>query len=348
MTVKGEGIKLVATWFPPIVEDDSTRLRKANAAKKQGQEVAIDKEPGKTTSPFILVHDWGRNRGDLLALGKYLQSQGHAVIIPDLRGHGQSLDVLGLDKKLDHRDFRKSEKASAVGDIDQCKRFLQEKNNEGVLNIDLLNVVAVGDSAHLAIAWTVTDWSWRPVAGIKQGQDVKSLILFSPSDNFAGSSLRKLAKEPLVSGKNVTPLPMLVIWGKQSDTANDCSRFIDSIRKFRPAAPAEDDLATRWAKQSLFDLEAPTAMKGYELAGNPQAKQIWDFANNFVSQKVIAFKEQCPWQIRGADCGFERLGEGPNPQTGQVDGQHAGPALDEVPWKWSRRRARGRACASSH
>ena len=42
-------------------------------------------------------------------------------------------------------------------------------------------------------------------------------------------------------------------------------------------------------------------MTGIQLAGSPNAEEIWLFANNFVSQKVVEFSDQFPWQIRGAD-----------------------------------------------
>ena len=300
MEVKREGIQLVATWFPPRIEDDKKRKKrpKPNAPKDPKDE---EVEQGKITSPFILVHDLGRDRRDMLALASFLQSKGHAVIVPDLRGHGASVRVRGVSDMLDHTKFKNADKASAVGDIDQCKRFLQEKNNEELVNIDMLNVIAVGDSSHLALAWAMADWTWEPVAGIKQGKDVKSLVLFSPTKKFAGSALKKIAKEPLISGRNTIPLPLLVVWGGKSESAKDCNEFIDSLRKFRPEAPKEDDMATRWFKQNLFHFEAPVDVAGYNLAGNPQAKQIWNFANDFVSQKVMNFKDQCPWQIRGAE-----------------------------------------------
>jgi pimeloyl-ACP methyl ester carboxylesterase len=299
MEVKREGIQLVATWFPPRIEEDKKRKKPVQKSPNGKEEKEV--EQGKVTSPFILVHDWGRDRRDMLALASFLQSKGHAVIVPDLRGHGASVRVRGSGESLDHDKFKKSEMASAVGDIDQCKRFLQDRNNEELVNIDMLNVIAVGDSSHLALSWAMADWTWGPVAGIKQGKDVKSLVLFSPTKKFAGSSLSKIAKTPLISGRGVSPLPMLVIWGGKSEASKDCSTFVNTLRKFRPEAPKQDDVATRWFKQSLFDYEAPVDVAGYDLARNPQAKKIWNFANDFVSQKVITFKDQFPWQVRGAE-----------------------------------------------
>jgi len=301
LTVKDEGIRLVATWFPPIVEEEEEEPAAGNAAAPNKDDEKKDPEPWASTAPFILVHDWTRSRADLFDLGKFLQSQGHAVIIPDLRGHGDSTRIKNSNTILDYREFKKNTQGSAVADIDQCKRFLQDQNNEKIVNIDLLNVIAVGDSAHLAMAWAISDWGWEPVAGIQQGKDVKSLILFSPTKTFSGSTLRNLTKSNLISGRNSTPLPMLVIWGADSRIDKTCSDFIKVLRRNRPEVPKDDDLETRWTNQNLFHFDAPTEMEGYEIAGSPRAKEVWNFANDFVSQKVLKFSDRFPWKLRGPD-----------------------------------------------
>lgn len=83
-----DGVKLTCTWFPPEGA--------GKPAKPDGKATAPTAQPtsgGKTTAPFILLHDWDRSRTDLLNFGRFLQVAGHAVIVPDLRGHGDSLTV---------------------------------------------------------------------------------------------------------------------------------------------------------------------------------------------------------------------------------------------------------------
>ena len=302
MKIKKDGVSLVATWYPPIVEEEDEEQDKPAPANPADPNIEQEEppEPFETISSVILIHDWTRSRNDMIPLAEFLQSQGHAVIVPDLRGHGDSVEVQGVATELDYKKFTKTQQASAVADIDQCKRFLRNKNNEEVLNIDLLNVIAVGDSCHLAMAWAISDWNWEPVAGIKQGKDVKSLTLFSPTKTFAGSTLKKLAKAPLLSGRNSPALPMLVVWGADSKADRDCSEFVRHLRKHRPEVDNGADLATRWANQDLFDFSAPSAMSGREIAGSTRSKTIWNFANDFVSQKVLTHTEDYPWNLRGA------------------------------------------------
>ncbi len=58
---------------------------------------------GKDAPAVILLHMFKGNRRDMLPLGEMLQKQGCAVIMPDLRGHGESTSVLvnGSEKKFD-------------------------------------------------------------------------------------------------------------------------------------------------------------------------------------------------------------------------------------------------------
>ena len=47
----------------------------------------------KDTVPVILLHMSEGDRKEYLELAPYLQEQGHAVLVPDLRGHGESEQI---------------------------------------------------------------------------------------------------------------------------------------------------------------------------------------------------------------------------------------------------------------
>ena len=94
-----------------------------------------------------MLHDWDGNRKQFSGLATYLQSIGHSIIVPDLRGHGESLRVKASDMTLDREKFNRNAIAAMGEDIEACKRFLLKKNNGGELNIEFLTVVAAGQSA---------------------------------------------------------------------------------------------------------------------------------------------------------------------------------------------------------
>ena len=50
---------------------------------------------GKETIPIVLLHMWKQNRNDYKGLARVLQAVDYAVIMPDLRGHGQSTRLRG-------------------------------------------------------------------------------------------------------------------------------------------------------------------------------------------------------------------------------------------------------------
>ena len=50
---------------------------------------------GKQTIPVVLLHMWKQSRNDYKDLAPALQALGYAVIVPDLRGHGESTHVKG-------------------------------------------------------------------------------------------------------------------------------------------------------------------------------------------------------------------------------------------------------------
>ena len=277
-----DGVRLKCTYFaPPTTE-------------------GVD---GKAVIPVILLHDWEGNRGQLLRFGNYLQSRGYAVIVPDLRGHGESTQLVGSDKPINLDRFRKTDVVAAQKDIERCKKFLVQRHNEGQLNIDMLSVLAVGESGVLATQWTFNDWFAFPpynAQGIKQGQDVKSLILVSPRKKIAGISIIPILRQPLFTGDRIDPLPMLILWGAEDEeAAKDSASIHASLEKARPDVSQIEDATEKFEKTTLFgEPVAKTKLTGVELMDLPDNNILWPYIESFLAKKVAAKSDSIPWTTR--------------------------------------------------
>ena len=257
---------------------------------------------GKSVMPFMLVHDWEGSRQDMLPFAEFLQSSGYAVIVPDLRGHGESTGRVGMTGSLNYKKFRKSDLNSVVMDLERCKKYLVKRNNDGELNVDLLNVVAVGKSAVFAMDWTIADWSWDNRGPIKQGKDVKSLTLISPQKKVKNIGLSQSIRHPLFSGRAGDNLPTLVLWSVDDDfAADDSDSIYRAMEKGRPDLSKIDDPDKRDEEMTLYKGEIPNSRSsGTELMSDNR-RNIWQYIAKFVEFKVGSEKDDHRWQSRERD-----------------------------------------------
>src|SRR5436190_4465441 len=107
------------------------------------QSPLVADDNGKSAIPILLLHGRGGTRGDDAFLAKYLQEQGHAVLVPDLRGHGDSSElIVGAARvKLNPDKMKKPDFNLMVKDLEAVKSWLLEMNNAEELNMELLVVV---------------------------------------------------------------------------------------------------------------------------------------------------------------------------------------------------------------
>jgi len=155
---------------------------------------------GKDSVPVILLHSWKGSRKEYVTLAMALWQAGHAVLVPDLRGHGQSIEQAGSPNPLSATRFGKNDFAMMVEyDMETLKSFLVKKNNAGELNLEKLCLVGAEMGATVAMNWALLDWSWPQYPGIKQGQHVKALVLLSPERNFKGLGMQEAVKNPLMN-----------------------------------------------------------------------------------------------------------------------------------------------------
>ena len=174
--------------------------------------------------PVILLHMAKGSGADWRPLARSLQRMGCAVIIPDLRGHGQSTQVKrgGATLTIDQATMRRADdfEAMVTQDMEAVKKFVIEKNNKGELNLRKLCVVGAEMGAAVAINWAAADWSWPPLATGPQGQDVNGLVLLTPVWSHKGMTIVNATKHADVQ-RSISV--MILVGNKDSNGLNDAA-----------------------------------------------------------------------------------------------------------------------------
>lgn len=244
-------------------------------------------EPSKQTVPIILLHDWNGSRADMHTLALTLQRKKHTVIVPDLRGHGQSVYIAspvgGEPIKIDREKMKKNALESTVLDVEAVKRFLLEKNNKSELNIEQLCVVGSGYGSIIALNWAMLDWSKRSLPAYKIGHDVKALALVSPLQSFHGMSARTALAHPRVR----SGLATLIIVGR-----NDAPSYSEAKRIFKSFERYHDQKA-----QDLGFVDPETSLQGAKLI-DAKGLDIPDKIAQFVDWSLVRRAAQFPWRDR--------------------------------------------------
>lgn len=244
---------------------------------------------GKETVPILMLHGWKGSRTDYSRLAKQLQADhGHAVLAPDMRGHGESVRMKGDTKsppltpeRLKPDDLRRM----AMDDLESMRRYLKRKNNDGELNLDKLCVIGAETGALFAMNWTAYDWSAPSLARVKQAQFVKGLVLLSPEWSFRKMQVTESLKTLGAADK----LSVFVIYGrKHAPSVKTGQRIYNDLLKSRPAEEKETD----FSKKTLFQDEPETTLQGAQMLGQDLA--IEEQIAKFIELQVAA--KDCKWQ----------------------------------------------------
>ena len=240
----GDGVQLALTYYPS--------------------------NKGKDAIPVILLHEWKSSRSDFAGLAPYLQKYGHAVIVPDLRGHGDSKSRIG-GRDLDAAKMSTLDFALIVpGDMEAIREFIRARNNAGELNINKLCVVGAEMGASVAVQFALHDWTYGPHGNgyygpaFQMGRFVKGLVLISPKWSFRGMSLANFMKNRFVCSQ----ISVMIIVGKEKSTAlADAKRIYKMFQRYHPA-PAKEDIAD---KKDLYYGALSTSLQGAKML---QAKEL--------------------------------------------------------------------------
>ncbi len=291
--------------LPPTVEVAGTELQTRDGVMLSATFYPSpkSKESGKEVVPVILLHTWNGDRKEYLSLASFLQGRGHAVLVPDLRGHGESTkqrnDV--SDWRLDAAKFGPRDFAGMVDfDMEALKAYLMEKNNEGELNIEKLCIVGAEMGASVALNWARRDWSWPVLSGRKQGQDVKALVLLSPQWGFPGLNVRAALNDPVMLS-NVSAL--ILVGSGEPRAVSEATRLYNVLERYHRG--------TRTDEEDLFFLKAQTTLQGaklldvrglkvYDARGyevkNDARFVVPDCIARFIDYRLV--KQSYPWKDR--------------------------------------------------
>jgi pimeloyl-ACP methyl ester carboxylesterase len=134
---------------------------------------------GRDSPCVLLVHKFGGDRGksDWINLAKTLQESGYAVLTFDLRGHGGSTQISNPQlfwslpfnrsgirnsnvKKttISSADFKPTYLPFLVNDLAAARRFLEQKNDAGEVNVHSLIIIGAQEGADLGLLFTAAEY----------------------------------------------------------------------------------------------------------------------------------------------------------------------------------------------
>jgi alpha-beta hydrolase superfamily lysophospholipase len=209
----------------------------------------------ESTEPLgtvILLHDLGGSHRSVEPLARSLQAAGCAVVVPDLRGHGESrLKSLPLGQDDQSRLLKKSDfemmaaarggqlrdQSGVRGDVECVRNWIKKQADEGKLRMKPLVVVGSGLGAAVGATWSAADALWPDIATGPQGRDVAGIVMVSPTFTTKGYSIGPaLAVDPVRR-----TIPILIIAG---DGDRDAIKIFDQLKRQRP--------------REWFDIRSPT------------------------------------------------------------------------------------------
>jgi len=253
-----DNLKLVATYYPS--------------------------REGKNAVAVILLHPHKGTRLDLTGLAKKLQAAGHAVIAPDLRGHGDT--TFHHTGELRVGDYL----AMVEDDMETVKKFLIAKNNEGQLNVEKLCVIGIEMGSVIGLNWAAHDWSWPVLANGKQGQDVKAVVVISPEWTFRGLRINDAIAHSDVRSQ----ISMLIVAGKGTPKLyKEAKRLHNALERYHLSPVGETTSPT--PTQTLWLRTPQTTLQGTRLL-NEKSMQVDDMILKFIDLRLV--KQPYPWNER--------------------------------------------------
>jgi pimeloyl-ACP methyl ester carboxylesterase len=283
---------------------------------EDGVKLAVSFFPGtkgRESIPVILLHGLNRSRQDYVkdgGLAPYLQEKlGCAVVVPDLRGHGESktqkLVIHNREKQVELKvkDFRVADyEAMVEQDLRAVKDFLWKKNNKEQLNLDKLVVVGTEMGGALALNFALYDSNGyenkQPFYGsLKLGRFLKGAVLISPDLTFRGVSVP--TAHAMASPYLKVALPVMIVAGTKNRARNIDAEKLNTL--FTNARPDEKkpEVQGNKEKQTLWYRPLDTSVSGNDLLGE-ESLNVPKSVGQFIYYRLVKNVEDkdCKWQER--------------------------------------------------
>jgi len=247
---------------------------------------------GKQAIPVLLLHGRGGTRADYAFLALHLQRQGHAVLVPDLRGHGDSSELVlanGKRTKLDPAEMRKGDFAAIVRDLEEVKAWFIQKNNAEELNVEMLTVVGADQMSITAMNFALRDWTVPELINYKNCKDVKAIVLLSPDMAKEGNDMKLALKHDAVGHA----LSVLIVVGKNDAGAlSEAKKIYNTLEGQHKEKTAEK----RPEEKEIVFLTEDTKLQGTKLVTDRMRAP--DVIAKFIQFRVRAGEDAFEWTKR--------------------------------------------------
>lgn len=247
---------------------------------------------GKDAVPVLLLHGYEGTRADYDYLAEVLQEQGHAVIVPDLRGHGDSAVLHladGRDLELDPKKMKKADFAALVKDLEAVKTYIMKKNNAEELNMEMLTIVGADMTTVTAMNFALRDWTAPELLSFKNCKDVKAVVLLSPEQSYQGADMKLALKHPWVGHK----MSVLICVGENDNRAKaEAKKLFNLLQKQHGEANEEK----RDSEREVVYHGADTNLQGTKLVA--RNLDVVPYISAFIRIRVKAFADDWSYSER--------------------------------------------------
>lgn len=234
--------------------------------------------------PVILLHGGNGSRDDLKGVAEFLQSKGHTVVLPDLRGHGESTEQTKAGKQITLNSKTQSAadiNAMVTQDMTKLWNFLVRENNDKVVNIKKLCVIGVDMGAIVAINFVAKNYLEPDYRNQPRGKDVKALVLVSPPSAYRGASYAQAIKQPPFKGEIAS---LVVVGDEGAAERSNAQKLEGMLSKFAGPPKGKDKL--------VLMAELKTKLQGAQLLSNPQLK-LGAAVDGFIQTRLV--QKSFPW-----------------------------------------------------